>query len=99
MIRVIYEWQVSPENAVEFCDAWQQTTELVREMYAGAHGSVLLQHESKINHLLTIARWNSREDWRTFWSSENPPEVLKMSQLGILVSVNVYEELGNYISK
>ncbi|MBJ7550563.1 antibiotic biosynthesis monooxygenase family protein [Marinomonas ostreistagni] len=99
MIRVVYEWHVSPEHLSEFCDAWQQTTGLVREMYAGAHGSVLLQHESKLNHLLTIARWNTVEDWRSFWSSDNPPEILRMSKLATLVSVNVYEELGNFISK
>lgn len=99
MIRVIYEWHVRRENLQEFCEAWEQTTVLVREMYQGAFGSTLLQDETKVDHLLTIARWSSNDDWRNFWTSENPPEILKMRQLGDLVSVKAYEELGNHISK
>ncbi|SBS28448.1 Antibiotic biosynthesis monooxygenase [Marinomonas aquimarina] len=99
MIRVIYEWQVKRENLQEFSEAWEQTTVLVREMYQGAFGSTLLQDGLKVDHLLTIARWSSEEDWRNFWSSDNPPEVTKMSKLGNLVSIKIYEELGNHISK
>lgn len=91
MIRVVYEWHVSPENIAEFCDAWKSTTLIVRETYPGAHGSCLLREG---NNFLAIARWNSKEEWRDFWSSDNPPEVMKMSQLAKLKNVNVYNEVG-----
>ncbi|WP_425641328.1 antibiotic biosynthesis monooxygenase family protein [Marinomonas gallaica] len=94
MIRVVYEWHVSPENIAEFCDAWKSTTQIVRETYPGAHGSCLLEEENKPNQFLAIARWNSKEEWRDFWSSDNPPELMKMSQLAKLKNVNVYNEVG-----
>ena len=94
MIRVIYEWKVKPENLEAFGEAWQQATTLVREVYPGAHGSSLLQDEDNITHVLTVARWNSRDDWGNFWTSDNPPEVLKMGQLAKLVSVKLYDEIG-----
>ena len=98
MIRVVYEWQVSSENLVEFCEAWRDTTHIVRETYPGAHGSCLLEEESKPNHFLAIARWNSKEEWRDFWSTDNPPEVIRMSTLGELVSVKIFDEIGDHTS-
>ncbi|RDL43509.1 antibiotic biosynthesis monooxygenase [Marinomonas piezotolerans] len=98
MIRVVYEWQVSPENISDFCDAWKQTTQIVRETYPGAQGSCLLAEDGKVNHFLAIARWNSKEEWRDFWSTDNPPEVIRMSTLATLVSIKIYDEIGSYIA-
>lgn len=94
MIRVIYEWEVAPDNLDAFVEAWKQATTIVRELYPGAHGSSLLHDPERASHLVTVARWNSREDWGLFWSSDNPPEVLEMSQLAKLVSVKLYDEIG-----
>ncbi|MBM6551802.1 antibiotic biosynthesis monooxygenase family protein [Marinomonas ostreistagni] len=96
MIRVIYEWYVVPENLEAFSEAWQQTTTLVREVYQGAHGSCLLKDSKDAHTVLTIARWNSEDDWRTFWSSENPPEVTQMSKLARLKDIKIYEEIGHF---
>lgn len=96
MIRVIYEWQVQPENLEAFSEAWQQTTTLVREVYPGAHGSSLLKDSKDVNTVLTVARWNSEDDWRNFWSSDNPPEVTQMSKLARLKNIKIYEEIGFY---
>ncbi|MCO4785199.1 antibiotic biosynthesis monooxygenase family protein [Marinomonas atlantica] len=96
MIRVVYEWHVSPENIAEFCDAWKSTTQIVRETHPGAHGSCLLEEDNKPSYFLAIARWNSREEWRDFWSTDNPPEVIRMSTLGKLISIKTYDEIGNH---
>lgn len=96
MIRVIYQWHVAPENREAFNEAWLKTTTLVREVYQGAQGSSILQDRQDANVILTIARWNSEDDWRTFWSSDNPPEVMQMSKLGRLIDVKLYEELGQF---
>ncbi|TPE47087.1 antibiotic biosynthesis monooxygenase [Maribrevibacterium harenarium] len=98
MIQVVYEWSVAPENVIEFREAWDHTTTIVRETYPGAHGSCLLEDKKQGAHMLTIARWNSEEEWRDFWTSDNPPEVMRMSQIANLVSVKVYRETGNHMS-
>lgn len=98
MIRVIYQWQVPPKNMEAFNEAWQKSTTLVREVYPGAQGSSLLKEHSDSTTVLTIARWNSEDDWRAFWSADNPPEVTQMSQFGKLIGVKIYEELGYFMT-
>lgn len=96
MIRVIYEWQVKAENISGFCDAWKQATTVIHESVEGARGSFLLQEEGNPGNILTIARWDSMEDWQAFWKTENPKEMLRMRDLGERISVKTYGEFSDY---
>lgn len=95
MIRVIYEWQVQPEDIPAFREAWQQATARIHQSVAGARGSFLLQENENPGRILTVARWDSLEHWRAFWNAENPPEMLAMRALGERVSVTAYDEFAD----
>ena len=95
MIRVIYQWQVPPENIPAFQQAWKQTTTLIHQTVPGAMGSFLLQDHADPGKILTIARWDSIEQWQAFWKAENPEQMLRMRELGERVSVNSYEEFDD----
>lgn len=96
MIRVIYEWQVKSENILAFREAWKQTTTMIHESVDGARGSFLLQEGGNPCRILTVARWDSLEDWHAFWQSENPLQMLKMRDLGERISVTAYDEFADY---
>jgi heme-degrading monooxygenase HmoA len=96
MIRVIYEWQVESGNIPAFRETWKQTTTMIHDSVEGARGSFLLQEEGNPGKILTIARWDSLEDWQAFWKSENPREMLQLRDLGERISVTVYDEFADY---
>lgn len=95
MIRVIYQWQVPPENIPAFQQAWKQTTAFIHDTVPGARGSFLLQDHADPGKILTIARWDAREDWQAFWKAENPPQMLRMREFGERISVTSYEEFDD----
>lgn len=95
VIRVIYEWQVDSRNIDAFREAWQKTTTMIHESVPGARGSFLLQEEGNAGRILTVARWDSLEDWQAFWKSEDPPEMLQMRELGKRISVKAYQEFAD----
>ncbi|MEJ2158752.1 MAG: antibiotic biosynthesis monooxygenase [Desulfobacteraceae bacterium] len=96
MVRVIYEWQVKAENISAFREAWKQTTTMIHKSVKGARGSFLVQEAENPGKTLTIARWDSLEDWQAFWESENPREMLRMRELGRRISVTAYDEFADY---
>jgi heme-degrading monooxygenase HmoA len=95
MIRIVYEWQVRPENIAAFREAWQQATTSIHQSIAGARGSFLLQARGDPCRILTVARWDSVEDWEAFWKMANPRQMLGMRALGKRVCVMVYDEFAD----
>lgn len=69
---------------------------MIHEPVDGARGSFLLQEEGNPGKILTIARWDSLKDWKAFWKSENPQEMLAMRNLGERISVRAYDEFADY---
>lgn len=59
MVRVIYRWEVLPENFDEFKAIWSKTTNRIHETVSGAKGSILLRSAEKASEVLTAAKW----DW------------------------------------
>ena len=96
MVRVIYSWQVEPENLQDFIDAWRIATNKIHRKVTGARGSFLLQNHTKDKEIITIARWDSLEDWKTFWEAENPAEMSEMHVLGKRVNVESYQEMEDH---
>ena len=96
MIRVVYQWQVKPDDIAAFRETWKQTTTAIHESVAGARGSFLLQEVGDAGSILTVALWDSFESWQAFWKSENPPEMSRMRELGERVAVTAYDQFADY---
>lgn len=96
MIRVAYEWRVRDDVIPQFKSAWGKTTTTIRESTDGARGSVLLQSQQDPNVFTSIARWDSYAHWEAFWKDENRTEMKEMHSLAERLSVNTYEEIGDY---
>jgi heme-degrading monooxygenase HmoA len=95
MIRVIYEWRVPEGNAAAFRREWSDTTTAIRAAVAGARGSLMLHDMTDPGRILTIARWDSLEDWRTFWRSESHSRMLGLNLLAQRMAVTAYDELAD----
>ena len=93
MIRVIYTWQVTPENFERFREIWRTTTERVHQTVPGALGSLLLQSPDDESRVMTIARWESHQAWQDFWGNSDPKEMQAMSQFAESISVSYYSEV------
>lgn len=96
MIRIIYEWQVEPDNIAAFRETWQHTTTTIHQSVTGARGSFLLQKLGEPGRILTIARWDSLEHWQAFWQSKNPQAMQGLRALGTLISFTPFDEFADY---
>ncbi len=96
MIRVIYRWQVEPENFDAFKKAWSATTNQIHESVPGALGSFMLRSCENGSEVLTVAKWDSMESWKKFWRSSNPKEMEEMRKLGKRISVDADDEIEDY---
>lgn len=96
MIRIIYRWKLLEANETAFRDAWEKATTTIRETTKGARGSVFLKSCQTPEACLTIARWDSYDDWQAFWNEASPPEMKVMHQLAELVSTEAFDEMGDH---
>ena len=96
MIRIIYSWQVEPENLELFIQTWKKTTNKIHEEVQGARGSFMLQGDEDAREIKTIARWDSLEDWKRFWQGSNPSQMRSMHDLGERVSVEIFKEIDDF---
>ena len=81
---------------MEFVGAWKQTTTSIRETVRGARGSFMLQSRENPERIITIARWDSVEDWQSFFQGHVPAKMDKMHELGRRVSVEAYDEISDF---
>lgn len=96
MVRIIYRWQVEPENFEKFKSIWSTTTNSIHESVEGALGSFLLRSYTDTTEVLTIAKWDSLESWKNFWGNAKPKEMEAMRKLGKRVSAEAFEEIEDY---
>ena len=96
MIRVVYRWKVKEENFADFKKVWVRTTNHIHETVPGAPGSFMLRSPEDKTEVLTVAKWDSVESWKAFWSGENPAQMVGMRALGERVSVTHYEEVEDF---
>ena len=95
MLRVVYEWRVEEANIPAFRAAWKRATTRIHESVAGARGSFLVQKHGDPGSILTIARWDSYEEWQAFWRSADPAPMREMRALGERITVTPYEEFDD----
>lgn len=96
MIRVIYRWNVQPENFEKFKQAWSVATNRIHETIDGARGSLMLRADEDSSVVLTIARWDSIEAWKSFWQGLPPSEMERMRELGDFLSSEAYNEIDDF---
>lgn len=96
MIRIVYRWNVPPENQEAFIAAWNKTTVAIRETINGAKGSELLVGQDDSNLILTIANWDELEQWRDFMKSEHKKTMSAMHSLGKFLSNEPFVLQGDH---
>ena len=96
MIRIIYTWNVEPENLEQFIEIWKKTTNKIHDEVKGARGSFMLQNDKDGKEIKTIARWDSLEDWKKFWHEGNHSQMGSMHDLGERVSVEIFKEVDDF---
>ena len=100
MIRVIYKWRVKPGNEEIFRHAWERGTVAIRRTFKAAHGSILLQHKEMPSQFVAIARWDSKEDWRSAhqspqWPPDREATTTVKTVAGKTTSTDVFEEISD----
>ncbi len=96
MIRVIYKWRVEKPAEQAFRVAWAKATADIRKSTIGARGSFLLQSRKDSAQFVTIARWDSLEDWQSYWSDSTRAEMQEMHAVAERLSVDVFDEIEDY---
>jgi heme-degrading monooxygenase HmoA len=96
MIRVIYCWRVRPGEEASFRCAWERATTNIRANTHGARGSFLLQSRQGPAEYVTIARWDSFEDWEAFWQGARSADMQSMHILAELLSTQVFDEICDH---
>ncbi len=96
MIRIVYDWKVEPDQLESFIETWKRTTNKIHEDVRGARGSFMLQSDSDLSKIKTIARWDSLGDWKKFWQDSNPTQMQAMRDLGERISVEIFREIDDF---
>ena len=93
MFRVMYEWRVPSEKLEEFQNVWRSATESIHQSVNGALGSFMIRSCDVPDKVITVAKWQTRQDWEQFWGDHNPEKMLKMRELAERISVEAFDEI------
>ncbi len=96
VVRVIYRWRVQQDDEERFRAAWEKATTRIRESTDGARGSVLLHSHEDSAEFVTIARWDTVEQWQAFWKDPSRTEMQEMHALAERLSADSFEEIGDH---
>ncbi len=96
MIRVVYRWQVAPQDFNAFKETWRRTTHHIHESVSGARGSFMLRSVEDESEVTTIATWDSLASWQAFWGNNNPEQMKAMGGLAQRISVDAYEQIEDH---
>lgn len=95
MIRVVYRWKVAPERQGEFEATWQKTTRAIHENVEGALGSICLRAVDSPGEMITIATWQTEQEWRAFIQEAKGQSMRGLHAIATLVSATPYFEVGD----
>jgi heme-degrading monooxygenase HmoA len=74
MTHVIYRHRVPPGSEAAFVAAWERCKRKVCKRAKGARGARLLRSATDPGTFVTVTRWDSLEDWRTYWTEGRVPD-------------------------
>jgi heme-degrading monooxygenase HmoA len=57
---------------------------------------MLLHSQHDPTRFVTVARWDTLEDWRAFWEDATHTDMQEMHTLAERVSAEAYEEVDDY---
>ena len=86
MIRAVYRWKVGEANRAAFRSAWAETTTAIRAETDGARGSLMLESCDDPAEVLTVAHWDSLEQWKAFIGGAPLGRMKDMHELAELIS-------------
>ncbi len=95
MIRVVYRWKVAPGHQAEFETTWQKTTRAIHDHTEGALGSICLRSIENPGEMITMATWQTEEQWRAFIRQAKHQSMKSLHALATLVSATPYVEVGD----
>ncbi len=96
MIQIIYRWEVEQKSQAAFLQAWEKTTQRIRETTEGARGSVCIINVDRPTEIITMAKWDELDQWREFVKTSKSADMRKMHVLGTQVSQEAYEQFGDF---
>src|SRR5438552_17685188 len=99
MVQVIYRGIIKPGQEDFFKDVWEQLTRAMLDRMKGSHGMALLRNHDNPREFMVVSRWNSFEEWRTFWTSDlTKSETFKEMFLAAeKITTEVFEEVKNLL--
>lgn len=95
MFHVIYKWSVPSESKDAFLESWQQTTNHIHETVEGALGSFCIEAADDPQIILTIAKWQTREQWEAFIDTAKTGPMKNMHRLAQRISAEGFYQLGD----
>lgn len=95
LIRVIYRWRVEPTKMHEFEVAWRQTTRSIHAGTKGALGSFCLQSIEDPSEMLTVALWETHNQWQHFIKTARSNSMRDLHDLGTQISATAYRQIGD----
>lgn len=95
MMRVIYRWKVPAERKQEFADTWRGATRAIHAETPGALGSFCLENIEDADEVLTVALWQSEQQWRDFIGGAKLGPMAALHEIGTLLSSTPYKQLGD----
>ena len=95
MIRIVYRWKVGQGNQAAFRTAWDIATTAIRDNTEGARGSILLEGCDDPTDLITIAHWDSLEQWTSFIRTTPEVYMKRLHELAELVSMEAFRQVGD----
>jgi len=99
VVFIIYEWSVSRENRQQFLKVWSVTTQAIHRSVEGALGSFCLGAVNDPETIMTIAKWESLEQWELFIQSAKTESMKGLHDIGTLLSSRAFNELGNHLGR
>ena len=96
MIRVVYRWKVEGADRAAFRSAWEKATTTIRATTDGARGSVLLESCDDPTELVTIAHWDSVDQWAAFIDAAPQGPMKRLHDLAELVSTEAFRQIGDH---
>ena len=99
MIQVIYRGIIKPDQEEPFRLKWEHVTKAMLEKARGSHGMQLLKNRDHPSEFMVVARWDSFDDWKSFWSGDlTRTEIFKdMFLSATLNSTEIFEEIQSLL--